>query len=462
MKKITASLIALMLLLTTATACTTKPSENESSATSSDISNVISDTSSASSDESSNTSSDISSDVSSDVSSDISDTSSGNTYIPPVDDESEFVDVTSISFESAEINIPLGTMMPIVVNVGPEEATNKDYILTSSDESILTVMLTNVMGLDNGTVTLTATAVSNPEISATCTVIVGEGSGTEKDDESDPPSDTPSDPPSHTCEFVKGATVEPTCTTKGYTLYTCSCGKSEKRNEAPALGHLFDIENSKVIKEPTSTSTGVRRYYCTRDNCEGYKDETMPMAENDDNNEDDKYNVPATAENAHLVEERVLFYINEYRAKDGVAPATFLWNGKTYQYAKIRAEQIVYDFSHNMDDVRGAATQLEFGHYVEPYPISYIDPDTGEVVYTGEMSEPYYNPGCSEAITKGYGSYGTIDEVARAVASGCYNSPAHWSYVGAATTVHITVGSYVLWDAEWFFCIATSGSNQYD
>jgi len=462
MKKITAGLIALMLLLTTATACTSKPSENESSAASSDISNVISDISSASSDESSNTSSD----VSSDVSSDISDTSSGNTYIPPVDDEPEFVDVTSISFESAEINVPLGTMMPIVVNVGPEEATNKDYTLTSSDESILTVMLTNVMGLDNGTVTLTATSVSNPDISATCTVIVGKGSGTENDDESNPSSDTPSDPPSHICDFVKGTTVEPTCTTKGYTLYTCSCGESEKRNEAPALGHLFDIENSEVIKEPTTTSTGIRRYYCTRNNCDEYKDEAMPMIENDDNddennNDDDKYNVPDTKDNIELLEERILHYINEYRAKDGVAPATALLNGKTYQYAKIRAEQIVYDFSHNMDDVRGAATKLEFGHYVEPYPISYIDPDTGEVVYTGEMSEPYYNPGCSEALTKGYGSYGTIDDVARGVASSLYNSSAHWSYVGADTTVYITIGAYVVWD-EWYICVATSTTDQYD
>jgi len=46
-------------------------------------------------------------------------------------------------------------------------------------------------------------------------------------------SDIPSDP-AHSCKFVKGATVAPTCTAKGYTLYTCSCGKTEKRDEVAA------------------------------------------------------------------------------------------------------------------------------------------------------------------------------------------------------------------------------------
>ncbi len=455
MKKITVGLIALMFLLTTATACTTKPSENESSAASSDISNVIFDTSSASSDESSNASSDISSDVSSDI----SDTSSGNTYIPPVDDEPEFVDVTSISFESAEINIPIGTMMPIVVNVGPEEATNKDYTLTSSDESILIVMLTNVMGLDNGTVTLTATSVSNPEISATCTVIVGEGSGTDKDDESDIPSDTPSDPPSHTCSFVKGKTTAPTCTEKGFTVYTCSCGKSEKRDYTSTLEHSWS--DWETIKEPTTTSTGVEQRYCTRSGCDASETRVLDKLPSDEDN----YNVPATAENAHLVEERVLYYLNQYRIAEGTPEATFLWEGKTYKYAKARAEQLVTNFAHDMDDIRAVATELQFGHYVEAYPISYIDPDTGEVVYTGEMTEPYYSPGCSEAITGPYGSYSSVDVLARKVASAIYSSKTHWSYVGAETTKHITVGCYTRGVGEfasWYFCIATSSSDQYD
>ena len=41
----------------------------------------------------------------------------------------------------------------------------------------------------------------------------------------------------HVHEWVKGETVEPWCNTKGYTVYTCSCGESEKRDWVDALDH---------------------------------------------------------------------------------------------------------------------------------------------------------------------------------------------------------------------------------
>ena len=33
--------------------------------------------------------------------------------------------------------------------------------------------------------------------------------------------------------------VEPTCTTEGYTLHTCSCGQFYKDNTINALGHTY-------------------------------------------------------------------------------------------------------------------------------------------------------------------------------------------------------------------------------
>lgn len=41
----------------------------------------------------------------------------------------------------------------------------------------------------------------------------------------------------HVHEWVKGETVEPWCTTKGYTVYNCACGESEKRDWVDALDH---------------------------------------------------------------------------------------------------------------------------------------------------------------------------------------------------------------------------------
>ncbi len=285
---------------------------------------------------------------------------------------------------------------------------------------------------------------------------------TSSPDESTPQTSVPEiSEPAHTCSFVKGKTTAPTCTDKGYTIYSCSCGKREKRDYTSALGHSWS--DWETIKEPTTTSTGVEQRYCTRSGCDASETRVLDELPSDE----DKYNVPATAENAHLVEERVLYYLNQYRISEGTAEATFLWEGKTYKYAKARAEQLVTNFAHDMKDIYAVATELEFGRYHGPEPDSYIDPDTGEIVYTGEMTEPYYSPGCSEAITKGYGTTTswTVDMLAKKVAANIYSSKTHWSYVGAETTKYISVGSYCRGADgfySWYFCIATSSSDQYD
>ena len=66
----------------------------------------------------------------------------------------------------------------------------------------------------------------------------------------------------------------PTCTEKGYTTHTCSCGDSYVDTYVDALGHAWD--SGKVTKQPTATETGVRTYTCTR--CSATKTETIPAA----------------------------------------------------------------------------------------------------------------------------------------------------------------------------------------
>ncbi len=64
----------------------------------------------------------------------------------------------------------------------------------------------------------------------------------------------------------------PTCTEKGYTTHTCSCGHSYVDTYTDALGHAWD--NGKVTKEPTETETGVKTFTCTR--CSETKTEVIP------------------------------------------------------------------------------------------------------------------------------------------------------------------------------------------
>ncbi|MGN0458732.1 MAG: leucine-rich repeat protein [Eubacterium sp.] len=65
--------------------------------------------------------------------------------------------------------------------------------------------------------------------------------------------------------------VLPTCTDKGYTTYTCTCGDNYSSNYVDAKGHIYD--SGKVTKEATCTSTGVKTYTCTV--CGDTKTETI-------------------------------------------------------------------------------------------------------------------------------------------------------------------------------------------
>ena len=76
---------------------------------------------------------------------------------------------------------------------------------------------------------------------------------------------------SHTHSY-KDIVTAPTCTEKGYTTHTCSCGDSYVDTYVDALGH--DWDSGTVTKEPTATETGIRTYTCTR--CSATKTETIP------------------------------------------------------------------------------------------------------------------------------------------------------------------------------------------
>ena len=63
----------------------------------------------------------------------------------------------------------------------------------------------------------------------------------------------------HTHAYTAGTVVEPTCTEKGYTVYTCSgCNDSYTADEVAALGHSYET----VVTAPTCTNVGYTTYTC--------------------------------------------------------------------------------------------------------------------------------------------------------------------------------------------------------
>lgn len=87
-----------------------------------------------------------------------------------------------------------------------------------------------------------------------------------KPTESKPTNPKPTDPPAHTHSY-KAKVVSPTCTERGYTLHTCTCGTSYKDNETAALGHNL----KETVVAPTTTDRGYTLHSCTR--CDySYKD----------------------------------------------------------------------------------------------------------------------------------------------------------------------------------------------
>ena len=58
----------------------------------------------------------------------------------------------------------------------------------------------------------------------------------------------------------KAVITAPTCTEKGYTTYTCSCGDAHIGDEVAALGHDYQA----VVTEPTCTEGGFTTHTCAR------------------------------------------------------------------------------------------------------------------------------------------------------------------------------------------------------
>ena len=75
------------------------------------------------------------------------------------------------------------------------------------------------------------------------------------------PTQPPVTDPDHEHDYKKSQTVAATCTDMGYTIYLCSCGKSDIRDFHNAKGHNYGEEE---YLEATCETSGYRRATCRR------------------------------------------------------------------------------------------------------------------------------------------------------------------------------------------------------
>ncbi len=74
------------------------------------------------------------------------------------------------------------------------------------------------------------------------------------------PTTPPVTEPPHQHNYSSTTVVAPTCSEKGYTKHSCSCGDSYNDNYTAALGHHFVDE----VIAPTSTEKGYTKHTCDR------------------------------------------------------------------------------------------------------------------------------------------------------------------------------------------------------
>lgn len=223
----------------------------------------------------------------------------------------------------------------------------------------------------------------------------------------------------HTHSYTITATP-PTCTQQGVTHYTCTCGYSYDEISSP-LEHEWGRWH--VIKEATTEEDGEEGMFCKR--CKAKISNPL-----------EKLPILATNEDWEEVADLLIQYINAIRAAEGVAPAIKMGDGCA-AYAKLRSEQMAAKgkAEHNVSDGRAAATQLQYGYYVDPS------------IY-GIPGEPYYYVNGGEAVAKDLVL--TIDGSAQRLANGFHNSSPHWSYIG--TEPYISVGLTIK-GGYWYCCI---------
>lgn len=188
---------------------------------------------------------------------------------------------------------------------------------------------------------------------------------------------------SHSHDYVAVETA-PTCTSEGYTTYTCTCGDRYTSDYRDALGHTYGDWVTEI--EPTVSADGRQCRSCIR--CGHTETSVLPQLLN-----------------ASQFEREVVELVNAERSQAGLAPLTE--HAKLDAFAHTRSEELAVNFSHQRPD--GS------------------DP-LGHVLQQGFCT-------AGENIAAGYSS-------PEAVVAGWMNSPSHRANILSADFAYIGVGCY--------------------
>lgn len=92
--------------------------------------------------------------------------------------KSSTIAVTKLTLSQTSAEVSVGKTLTLSCTIEPTDATNKELVWSSSDETIATVDAQGVVtGVKAGTVTITVASKSDPSVKATCTVtVIGETS----------------------------------------------------------------------------------------------------------------------------------------------------------------------------------------------------------------------------------------------------------------------------------------------
>lgn len=121
--------------------------------------------------------------------------------------------------------------------------------------------------------------------------------------------------------------ISPNCTSKGYTLHSCDCGKSYADNYKNALGHKWG--DWETISEATITSKGLQQRICQRCSAKDYRYIEKIKVNNSPNSK---------------FSEEVVRLINEERKKNGVSPLKIDYTLMNNAYT--RSTELETNFGH--------------------------------------------------------------------------------------------------------------------
>lgn len=157
-------------------------------------------------------------------------------------------------------------------------------------------------------------------------------------------------PTEHSHSYTK-TVVDPTCTEKGYNLYTCTCGDSYRNGYTDPLGHDYKV----TVVMPTTEERGYNLHTCRRCN-HTYKDTyvdklpshtTEPPETEPPETEPPEYDHPVYDISDHVVgsmEYEILAELNARRAAEGLGELKM--DKKLCALSAIRAYECSISFSH--------------------------------------------------------------------------------------------------------------------